>query len=171
MIFLLSTIATGPPPTTGRRWNERQNAIQPAVPYARRIMLNFRYIYRWPGDWRSLSLNLWIQISQTAGASGDWWHSQHRPKQYRVGPSFQTSGESQPSICYQLASTRPPVTRLMNFRARVICEDSSFIAGASDGFPCQEPDRKDFSRFAPAPAWGQNHGSAPGLYRVPDLSQ
>ncbi|MDI4745898.1 FAD-dependent oxidoreductase, partial [Salmonella enterica subsp. enterica serovar Kentucky] len=23
-------------------------------------------------------LNLWIQISQTAGASGDWWHRQHR---------------------------------------------------------------------------------------------
>lgn len=36
-------------------------------------------------------------------------------------------------------------------------------------FPCQEPDRELPPDF-PAPAWGQNHGSAPGLYRVPDLS-
>lgn len=31
---------------------------------------------------------------------------------------------------------------------------------------CIKGDRSDF----PAPAWGQNHGSAPGLYGVPDLS-
>lgn len=60
-----------------------QNAIQPQFLMPVRIMPDFDIFTDGPATVLAV-LNLWIQISQTAGASGDWWHSQHRPKQYRV---------------------------------------------------------------------------------------
>ncbi len=57
--------------------------------------------------------------------SGDWWHSQHRPKQYRVDPSFQTSG----GRSHQFVSARQykaACNEADEFSARVICEGSRF---------------------------------------------
>ena len=62
---------------------------------------------------------------------------------------------------YQLASTRAPVTRLMNFRCALSAgnPESGLYHEASDGF-LPGPDRELPPAF-PALAWGQNHGSAP----------
>lgn len=101
-----------------------QNAIQPQFLMPVRIMPDFDIFTDGPATVLAV-LNLWIQISQTAGASGDWWHSQHRPKQYRVDPSFQTSG----GRSHQFVSARQykaACNEADEFSARVICEGSRF---------------------------------------------
>lgn len=50
-----------------------QNAIQPQFLMPVRIMPDFDIFTDGPATVLAV-LNLWIQISQTAGASGDWWH-------------------------------------------------------------------------------------------------
>lgn len=120
-VFYYQQLRRGPPPTTGRRWNREQNAIQPQFLMPVRIMPDFDIFTDGPATVLAV-LNLWIQISQTAGASGDWWHSQHRPKQYRVDPSFQTSG----GRSHQFVSARQykaACNEADEFSARVICED------------------------------------------------
>ncbi|MBZ3661140.1 hypothetical protein JT306_06525 [Salmonella enterica subsp. enterica serovar Kentucky] len=80
-------------------------------------------------------LNLWIQISQTAGASGDWWHRQHRQEQYRVDPGFQTSdGHSHQFV--SVSQYKTAGNEADEFSAHVVCEgsDSGFYHEASDSF-------------------------------------
>ncbi|EIF2895451.1 hypothetical protein LFS06_001008 [Salmonella enterica subsp. enterica serovar Mishmarhaemek] len=107
-----------------------QNAIQPQFLMPVRIMPDFDIFTDGPATVLAV-LNLWIQISQTAGASGDWWHRQHRPKQYGVDPGFQTSG----GRSHQFVSARQykaACNEADEFSARD--PDSGFYHEASDSF-------------------------------------
>lgn len=88
------------------------------------IMLDFDIFTDGPATVLAV-LNLWIQISQTAGASGDWWHRQHRQEQYRVDPGFQTSdGHSHQFV--SVSQYKTAGNEADEFSAHVVCEGSRF---------------------------------------------
>lgn len=107
-----------------------QNAIQPQFLMPVRIMPDFDIFTDGPATVLAV-LNLWIQISQKATGG--------------IVNIDQSSTGSTPAFkpvvvaainLYQLASTRPPVTRLMNFRRALSARDpdSGFYHEASDSF-------------------------------------
>lgn len=113
-----------------------QNAIQPQfLPYARQDNARLRYIYRWPGD-----------CARCPQICGFRFHKQqvHQATGGIVNIDQSSTGSTpafKPVVVaainlYQLASTRPPVTRLMNFRRALSARDpdSGFYHEASDSF-------------------------------------